>query len=224
MLLARLSGTDDIAVGTPVAGRGQAELDPVGMFVNTLVLRTRVDGDQTFADLLADVASVDLDAFSNTDVLFESVVEATGTARSAAYAPLTQVWLTFNQSAASELDGDLLAGADPGGLRVISERVEDIPARVDLLISVNTAVDGSWTGSILYATDLFDSASMDVFARRLVRILDVLTADPAPPRRRRRPGRTPPGRRAGRAAAALPATASPAMSVEELWPRAARAD
>ncbi|RTL09010.1 MAG: amino acid adenylation domain-containing protein, partial [Acidimicrobiia bacterium] len=217
VLLARLSGTDDIAVGTPVAGRGQAELDPlVGMFVNTLVLRTRVDGDQTFADLLADVASVDLDAFSNTDVPFESVVEATGTARSAAYAPLTQVWLTFNQSAASELDGDLLAGADPGGLRVISERVEDIPARVDLLISVNTAVDGSWTGSILYATDLFDSASMDVFARRLVRILDVLTADPAlpvgdvvldAPRQAAAPAEQPP---------ALPATASPAMSVEEL--------
>ena len=39
-LLARLSGTDDIAISTPIAGRGQPVLDPlVGMFVNTLVLR-----------------------------------------------------------------------------------------------------------------------------------------------------------------------------------------
>ena len=45
VLLARLSGTDDIAIGTPVAGRGERALDDlIGMFVNTLVLRTRVDG------------------------------------------------------------------------------------------------------------------------------------------------------------------------------------
>ncbi len=44
VLLAKLSGTDDIAIGTPIAGRGEAELDDlVGMFVNTLVLRSDVD-------------------------------------------------------------------------------------------------------------------------------------------------------------------------------------
>ena len=43
VLIARLAGTDDVAVGTPIAGRGQAVLDPlVGMFVNTLMLRTRI--------------------------------------------------------------------------------------------------------------------------------------------------------------------------------------
>ena len=43
-LISRLSATDDIAIATPVAGRGQQALDRlVGMFVNTLILRTRVD-------------------------------------------------------------------------------------------------------------------------------------------------------------------------------------
>src|SRR5690606_7764972 len=44
VLLSRLSGTDDITIGTPVAGRGEQVLDDlIGMFVNTLVFRTQVD-------------------------------------------------------------------------------------------------------------------------------------------------------------------------------------
>ncbi|MGW0184079.1 condensation domain-containing protein, partial [Nocardia sp. NPDC003345] len=49
-LLARMSGTDDIAIGTPIAGRGEQALDDlVGMFVNTLVLRTAVGSGESFA-------------------------------------------------------------------------------------------------------------------------------------------------------------------------------
>src|SRR5690606_41445913 len=74
-LLARLSGTDDIAVGTPVAGRGPAELDAViGMFVNTLVLRTHVDGGSPFTALLDRAKAVDLAASAHADVPFERLV------------------------------------------------------------------------------------------------------------------------------------------------------
>ena len=64
VLLARLSDEDDVAVGTPIAGRGERELDDlVGMFVNTLVLRTAVDRGATFGDFLDQVRNVDLSAF-----------------------------------------------------------------------------------------------------------------------------------------------------------------
>ena len=69
----RLSGTGDITVGTPIAGRGDAALDDlVGMFVNTLVLRTRASTSaMTFTDLLARARETDLAAFGNADVPFE---------------------------------------------------------------------------------------------------------------------------------------------------------
>ncbi|MBF6303209.1 hypothetical protein IU459_37865, partial [Nocardia amamiensis] len=76
VLLARASGTSDIAIGTPVAGRGEAALDDlIGMFVNTLVLRTAVNAGDSFADLLAQARETDLHAFAHADVPFERLVE-----------------------------------------------------------------------------------------------------------------------------------------------------
>ena len=96
-LLARMAATNDIAVATPVAGRGQAVLDPlVGMFVNTLVLRTAIESSMSFAQLLDRVRVDDLDAFDHADVPFESVVEAIDPVRSEAFAPLAQVMLSFD--------------------------------------------------------------------------------------------------------------------------------
>src|SRR5690606_1401492 len=94
LLLARLSGTDDVAVGTPIAGRGEAELDDVvGMFVNTLVLRSEVDGGRGFADLIAHARERDLRAFAHRDIPFEQLVEAVNPARAQNRHPLFQVAL-----------------------------------------------------------------------------------------------------------------------------------
>ncbi|MBY4571976.1 hypothetical protein ACN95_18700, partial [Gordonia sihwensis] len=84
-LLGRLSGSDDIAIGTPIAGRGEAALDDVvGMFVGTLVLRTEIDENAAFTDLLAQVRERDLGAFTNTEIPFERLVDALNPTRSAA--------------------------------------------------------------------------------------------------------------------------------------------
>ena len=105
VLLARLSGTDDIAVGTPIAGRGEAALDDlVGMFVNTLVLRTPVDAGGTFAELLAAVRDTDLGAFDHADVPFERLVESSRPNASTAHSPLFQVMLEFQNNERPRLE------------------------------------------------------------------------------------------------------------------------
>ena len=60
---------------------------------------------QTLTDLLEATREADLGAFANADVPFEIVVDAAGAQRSAAFAPFTQVWLTFDQSTLPELAG-----------------------------------------------------------------------------------------------------------------------
>ena len=47
-LLSRLSGQQDVVIGTPVANRGRAEIENlIGFFVNTLALRLDLSGSPT---------------------------------------------------------------------------------------------------------------------------------------------------------------------------------
>ncbi|MBF6223424.1 AMP-binding protein, partial [Nocardia abscessus] len=175
VLLARLSSSRDIAMGTPVAGRGEAALDDlVGMFVNTLVLRTDIDPGARFDELLAAVRSVDVEAFGHADVPFERLVELLDPPRSPARHPLFQVMLTFQNLAATELELP--------GLSVSAVDLAVPLAKFDLQLAIAENIDrhgavGGLSAAFTYATDLFDSATVRDFADRFTRILTAVAAD-----------------------------------------------
>jgi acyl carrier protein len=76
ILLARVTGQEDILVGVPISGRSHADLQNIiGMFVNTLVLRNVPKRGETFNGFLTDVRKRTLDAFENQDYPFENLVE-----------------------------------------------------------------------------------------------------------------------------------------------------
>ncbi|MFC4604730.1 amino acid adenylation domain-containing protein [Rhodococcus kronopolitis] len=176
VLLARLTGGDDVAIATPVAGRGEAELDDmVGMFVNTLVLRTEVDPGASFAQVLRQVKKTDLEAYAHADVPFDSVVERLNPARSSAYSPLAQVMLSFENTGRPTLElPDLTASEYDSGL---------VMAKLDLQLTIVELRDSDGRVSDLdasfrYATDLFDEKTAAGFADRFVRIVEAVTEDP----------------------------------------------
>ncbi|WP_157129551.1 non-ribosomal peptide synthetase, partial [Nocardia amamiensis] len=175
VLLARLSGTDDIAVGTPIAGRGERELDNlIGMFVNTLVFRTEVNAGDSFADLLGDVKERDLEAFANADVPFERLVEVLNPVRSTARNPLFQVGLSFQNLAETTFELP--------GLTVSPVNFDSQLAKTDLHVTLydRYAEDGTPAEIITefgYAIDLFDEDTVQGFADRFLRVLDAVLAD-----------------------------------------------
>ncbi|MET8653479.1 amino acid adenylation domain-containing protein [Nocardia aurea] len=176
VLLARLSGTTDIAIGTPVAGRGAAALDDlVGMFVNTLVLRTHPEPGRTFAELLAQARTVDLAAFGNATVPFERVAEELGVESNQSRHPLFTVALSY-------LDAGARAFALPG-LELSPVEFDEPVARFDLQFTVAAEPDehGHLGVELTYATDLFDAATAAGLLRRFGRVLGALTADPHRP-------------------------------------------
>jgi len=76
VLLSKLSGQEDIVVGTGAAARPHADLEKViGMFVNTLALRNYPAGEKTFKTFAKEVRERTLQAFDNQDYLFEDLVD-----------------------------------------------------------------------------------------------------------------------------------------------------
>ena len=90
-LLHRLSGQDEIMLGTPIAGRNRVEVEGmIGYFKNTLALRIDCSGDPSFEELLARVREQLLSAYSHQDVSFEHVVREVAPQRDASYSPVFQ--------------------------------------------------------------------------------------------------------------------------------------
>ncbi|WP_221349818.1 non-ribosomal peptide synthetase [Streptomyces beigongshangae] len=174
-LLTRLGAGTDIPLGSPIAGRTEEVLeDLVGFFLNTLVLRTDTSGDPAFRDLLARVRETDLAAFDHQDVPFERVVDVLNPARSLSRHPLFQVMVVY---LAAGGDGDVLAGLDA--------RREDVGAtgaKFDLSFDFVERAGGDGVDGVLeYSADLFDRATAEAIAARLVRLLRAVVAAPGTP-------------------------------------------
>ncbi|EME17622.1 non-ribosomal peptide synthetase, partial [Rhodococcus triatomae] len=179
LLLARSSGTTDIAVGTPIAGRGEPELDDmVGMFVGTLVLRTDVRPDASFIELLSAVRERDLQAFHQSDLPFERLVEVLAPERSTAHSPLFQVMFEFRNTENARLELPALT--------VSALDLDTTIANFDLQLTCTERFDPDGTpagidAGFTYATDLFDPSTIDELSRRLRRIIAAVTAAPDAP-------------------------------------------
>ncbi|EUA45760.1 non-ribosomal peptide synthase TIGR01720 domain protein [Mycobacteroides abscessus 21] len=183
VLLASISGTSDVAVGFPIAGRRDTALDQlVGFFVNNLVLRVDLSGDPTVAELLTQVRQRSLAAYENQDVPFEVLVERLNPIRSLAHHPLVQValaWQNLPWQDTGPADGLRL-----GDLRVEPLSVDTQTARMDLTFSLGER----WTmagepagiaGAVEFRTDVFDADSIEALIARWQRVVASMTADPS---------------------------------------------
>ena len=172
VLLCKISATSDVAVGFPIAGRGDPALDElVGFFVNTLVLRVEVAGDPTVAELLAQVRQRSLAAYEHQDVPFEVLVERLNPTRSLTHHPLIQVILGW-QNLPGHDSSDPAAGLSLGDVRVSPLPVDTHTAPMDLTFSLaeqwtEAGEPAGISGMVEFRTDVFDAASIEALIERL---------------------------------------------------------
>ncbi|MFC7519066.1 amino acid adenylation domain-containing protein, partial [Herbaspirillum sp. GCM10030257] len=165
-LLSRLSGQDDLVIGTPMANRTQAEVEPlIGLFLNTLALRIDLSGSPSTADLLQRVKAHALEAQQHQDLPFEQVVEIVNPPRSLAHSPLFQVTFTWNNNEAGELKMPGLVLEPIGSPQVTAQFT------MSLLLGEQDGVIG---GGLAYATTLFERDTVERMLDYLRRILDAM--------------------------------------------------
>jgi non-ribosomal peptide synthetase component F len=171
-LLARLSGQNDVVVGTPVANRLRPELEPlIGFFVNTLALRLDYSGNRTVTELLDHVKERVIGGQDHQDIPFDQVVEVVNPARSLSYNPLFQTMFVWNNAerGARTLEG--LEAVSPS-----SAPASAASSQVDLTIELAERGDRIG-GTVVYATALFDRETIERYCGYLQRILVAMVED-----------------------------------------------
>jgi len=176
VLLRKLGAGDDHLIGGPIAGRTDAALaDLVGFFANTWVLRVDTSHNPSFSGLLEQIRGKALGAYDNQDVPFERLVELLNPTRSAAHNPIFQVLFALHNNPLPQFSLP--------GLRAETLPTPTRTARFDLAIDLEDlpptpGQPQPLAGTIEYATDLFDHATVERFTAYYLRILEAVTADP----------------------------------------------
>ena len=172
-LLHRWSQQSEFAVGTPVANRRGAEVEPiVGFFVNTVAMRADLNGDPDFRALLRRVRDEALDAFAHQHAPFERVVDSLGLERSTNRSPLFQTMLVVWNG------GPVTRAFD--GVTCEPFEADHSSARFDVTLALSIG-DAGIDAVFDYATDLFDAATIDRLARHFTNLLRAIGASPETP-------------------------------------------
>ncbi|HEY6923350.1 MAG TPA: amino acid adenylation domain-containing protein, partial [Steroidobacteraceae bacterium] len=169
ILLARISGQNDLVIGTPIANRQRLESEPlIGFFVNTLALRIRLEGNPTVTQLLDQVKTATLAAYAHQDVPFEQVVEALQPPRTLSCNPVFQTRFSWN---------DTVEAGELGlqGLTLDIEPVAQTTTALDLSLVLSDAGE-TITGVLEYATALFESDTIERLAGYFQTLLTAMAA------------------------------------------------
>ena len=181
--LSRLSGQDDLIVGTPTTGRfGASVADQVGYFVNPVPVRADLSGDPPFAELLLRLRPTIQGALALQSYPFARLAEEIQPEREPGRSPIFDAVLAYEKARGGEGFWGFALGlagtrVDLGGLALESLRVEPTGSPFDLSLAVSE-VEGGLAGSLRYSSELFDRATVERWAGQLVRLIEGASAEP----------------------------------------------
>jgi amino acid adenylation domain-containing protein len=169
VVLARLTGSDDLLIAVPMAARTRPETESVvGLFMNTVTIRIRIDRDGTLSDLVRSVHAATARALAQQELPFARVVELVKPDRDPARLPLVQVMFAMEES---------WVVPDRGGLRWRPELIENGTAKFEIELTVTDAPAGPQV-RVNYNSDLFHPATGQLVADGFTAILRCLADDP----------------------------------------------
>jgi amino acid adenylation domain-containing protein len=168
IFLSKISGQEDIVIGTPIAGRRHSDLEHlIGMFVNTLALRNFPTGEKTFVEFLKEVKDSTLEAFNNQDYQFENLVEKLTVERNPSRNPLFDVMFSLqNMYVAS---GDI-PETEISDFKLIPYNYGREISKYDFIFTAEE-FESKVSFTISYSTRLFKRETIETFIRHFKKIV-----------------------------------------------------
>ena len=153
--LTKLCGQEDIVVGTPIAGRRHADIEPImGMFVNNLALWNFPEGQKPFTQFLEEVKENTVKALENQDYLYENLVDKVAVNRDIGRNPLFDTVFTLQNLNTMEIEIP--------GLQLSPYEYENKTSKFDLTLS-GTELENKILLTFEYSDKLFKEETIRRF-------------------------------------------------------------
>lgn len=155
IFLSKITGQDDIVVGTPIAARRHEDVgNTIGMFVNTLPLRSKIDGEKSFREFLNEVREDKILAFENQEYSYEDLVDDVVINRTANRNPIFDTMFILQNVDMPSLDIP--------GLKIKPIGFKKGVSKFDLTLQC-TEIDDKLVFEFEYATSLFKDSTIQKF-------------------------------------------------------------
>jgi amino acid adenylation domain-containing protein len=175
-LLYEYTGQEDLVVGSVIANRDRAELEPlIGFLANTIVLRVDLSGSPSFRELLKRVREICLEGYAHQlppEKLAEERAKDHGNGKQGLY----DVWFQVERQRQQKLE---LAGLVWENFKRDASDVVDLAFELSFILFEEES--GAIKGLIEYDLQLFDEKTITQLGQDYLRLLATLVTDPDVP-------------------------------------------
>jgi mycobactin peptide synthetase MbtE len=177
VLLHKLGGGTDIAIGSPAASRiDLATANLTGPCANVVVLRTDLSGDPSLRTAVARSRETVLNALAHQELPIERLVESLNPPRSPSRNhPLFQNSIHFRGEDWSLLSRDL---TENGETTVLPLPMDFEISLLDLNVSVNVTADGALDVRVVANADLYEPRNVGLIGNALNAVFDAFATMP----------------------------------------------
>ncbi|MCS3796550.1 amino acid adenylation domain-containing protein [Niastella sp. OAS944] len=170
VLLAKLSGGEDIVTGSPVTGRRHSELQQIaGLFINVVAIRNQPSTKKSFKDFLGEVKKNSIAAFENQDYPFDELVEKIVKKRDWSRTPLFDTYFYLNNIGIADLK--------ISGLTIKPYHINKTRTQYDLMLGMAKTEEGLG-GVFTFATSRFRKETIQTIASEFSQLLDAIVENP----------------------------------------------
>jgi|GEM_PF-520801 len=171
ILLYRYTGQKDVVIGTPISNRNEYfTQNLIGFFVNTIPVRNQIKPYSNFESVLKGTVKSFLQAYENSSIPFERIVQEMNPKRESAHHPIFQVLFTYHEQEQENILGN-------SNLVIEQEKINTNTSKFDLVLYISTGLEKG-NVDIEYNSDIFHYKKIERFGQHYINLINEILDNP----------------------------------------------